>query len=119
MRRTIALADLDFCIDDIPLPPYVGGTYDDSGPLMAVLWLDIRQAYTRNRIPAQESAMFELYIHGMALERIADGYKLKKSSAQRIIDRVKRKLERDSRIGMLTVIREELGWTGLREALRA
>lgn len=97
---------------------YTGGPRDDSGPLMALMWSDIRRSYRRNRISDHCASMFEFWLEGVSLSRIAQWYGVTKSAAQQAVERVRKALETDPKLGIFTTIFEECGgWTALRECM--
>ncbi len=95
--------------DRCPLTGYVRGEYDDSCPLAAVLWADIRRAYRRNRIPGLHAAMFEARCIGESYRRIGETFGCHHATAAKYVRQVRAALEADPELGLLTTIVEQCG----------
>lgn len=88
---------------------YVGGRYSDEGPLTALLWSDLRRAYSALHIPHVDATMFELHMAGLSLRRIAQLFGLAPDTVRLHIHATRLRLESYPRLGILTVIVEQCG----------
>jgi len=97
---------------------YVHGRYSDEGPLTALLWSDLRRAYRALHIPHADATMFELFLAGLSLRRIAQSFGLAPNTVRLHINTTRLRLERYPRLGLLTVIVEECGgWRSAAELM--
>lgn len=99
-------------------PTYVRSRYDDS-PLGGLLWAELRRAYKRNRIDVRSASMFELVRAGESYRAIATTFRFGSPRAvQYHVERVEAILLADTKLGLITVIYEELGgWDAVAEYL--
>jgi hypothetical protein len=98
--------------DRVQLSGYVRGAYNDEGPLTALLWSEIRAAYGRHNIDYEDATMFELSWFGLSLRRMAEKFRVSKSTVGRVVLRVKAVLEADRDMGIATTVYEHEGWEG-------
>ncbi len=97
---------------------YVGGRYDDSGPLRPLLWADLRRSYRRNKIPHLYATIFEMNLFDVSIRRLAEAFRLPGSKIQRIIAHVRKIILADPELAILTLIYEDCGgWDAVSEYL--